>query len=283
MPDATQIMRDLLRVARGYSHDETTEDNRAMDEAAAWILRQEKLAKDPVLRHMVVGGESVEMTIEVARNFACACVGALKKLLDDAGAKNCVECFVDSQDGARYVFTVQRPGGKTPLQLRTEAEGKVDGLERQIGALKLQINMDAAALNRMQEAGLPLEGIAGELSKLLSRSLEWSKRAKSYESQGGNAVLEAQIGRHIHRVEKMLAEGLPETPATLPSVVLSRFRWLSFLDGNPRIQEVEFNTGLFVQVRGEELPIGWEGKFGPEWFPITELPGFVRFKLGLPT
>jgi hypothetical protein len=75
------------------------------------------------------------------------------------------------------------------------------------------------------------------------------------------------------------ALGLQAAPVL---VALTRFRWLSWLDGNPRIQEVEFNTGLFIQIRDGDLPVDWGGKHGPEWLSIDDCPAWVLGRVGGP-
>ncbi len=62
-------------------------------------------------------------------------------------------------------------------------------------------------------------------------------------------------------------------------IELTHFRYMCFQEGNPRIQEIEFNNGLVLQVIDGDLPPGWPGITDPDWYFISHLPEWVRTKL----
>lgn len=69
-------------------------------------------------------GDGMHLRVVMARETAAGLVTAAKTFLDaNPAAKNYIEQSVlDRATGDRYVLTIQRPGGRTPHELRQEAE-----------------------------------------------------------------------------------------------------------------------------------------------------------------
>lgn len=94
-------------------------------------------AQGPRLRKMHIENGSIEMTIEESTGLVHRMAAALCKMLDDCGAKNYLqkEVSIGTRD---YVLLVQRRSGKTPHQLRAEAEAVSAGLLAALVALDPQ-------------------------------------------------------------------------------------------------------------------------------------------------
>lgn len=71
-----------------------------------------------------INSEGMNVRVAMARESAAGLVAAAKTFLDaNPGATNYVEqTVIDRENGDRYVIVFQKPGGKTPHELRREAE-----------------------------------------------------------------------------------------------------------------------------------------------------------------
>jgi hypothetical protein len=121
-----------------------TQQQRPIDPAVALALteqmqtlqrRVEELEPfEPQLRSLEIGpGGGFTMTIENAGEATKGLVAAARAMLDqhDPAPTNYVQqdvVFTDPDTGARerYVIVYCRPGGKTPHQLRAEAENRIE-------------------------------------------------------------------------------------------------------------------------------------------------------------
>lgn len=98
----------------------------------AKILRDENqrlknALADPLLTGMNIGKGAIEIGLQSPA--AALVAGMFLSMFENApDAKNYIECMFSSKSGAVLV-TVVRPQGKTPHQLRCEAEEKLSALQ----------------------------------------------------------------------------------------------------------------------------------------------------------
>lgn len=90
---------------------------------------QDQLANTRLLG-MDISDGAVNLRVMPALETAAAMVMTAKTILDgNPGAQNYVEhSVIDRETGDRYVLTVHKPAGKTPHELRQEAEAQRDAL-----------------------------------------------------------------------------------------------------------------------------------------------------------
>lgn len=77
-----------------------------------------------------INGDGMDLRVAMARETAAGLVQAAKTFLDaNPAATNYVEqTVIDRDSGDRYVIVFQKPGGKTPHELRQQAEVERDWL-----------------------------------------------------------------------------------------------------------------------------------------------------------
>lgn len=88
----------------------------------------------------------VRLRLILANELATNMTFAFRQILDaNPGAQNYVEQTVmDRETGQRYAFVVCRPEGKTPDQLRREAEADRDQLAAAVTAIAAELDQAAA-------------------------------------------------------------------------------------------------------------------------------------------
>lgn len=82
-------------------------------------------AEVPYLKHLHVEGGAMDVTIEGAKRVVGLLATSLAKMFADAGATNYVQYEVRNAEHD-YILLLQRAEGKTPHQLRQEAERERD-------------------------------------------------------------------------------------------------------------------------------------------------------------
>ncbi|GAA0527181.1 hypothetical protein GCM10010172_04650 [Paractinoplanes ferrugineus] len=85
------------------------------------------------------------LDLVLAHELAAKMTLAFKTILDaQPGAENYVEQeVIERNGGGRYVFIVCKPGGKTPHQLRREAESQRDALLSEVEELRRRLGDSA--------------------------------------------------------------------------------------------------------------------------------------------
>ncbi len=88
---------------------------------------EKKFIDDQVAQANILGWNRnagvTDLQVSMALETAAALVSAAKTFLTAVGAENYVEQHVhDRETGERYTLTIQRPGAKTPHELRRQAE-----------------------------------------------------------------------------------------------------------------------------------------------------------------
>ncbi len=86
---------------------------------------EELEAEVPYLKHLSVEGGQLDITIEGARRVTALLAESLAKMFRDAGGTNYVQYEVRSGEHD-YILLLQLASGKTPHQLRQEAERERD-------------------------------------------------------------------------------------------------------------------------------------------------------------
>lgn len=135
---------------RRWTTELRTELQRARRTSAAWkdlargYREMAKLAVDPDRLFAGMVGKALrdpEFGIDSIGRRAVECLAwAFQELLyNHPEGKNYIECSLEAGDGGPPVYvTIQRPGGKTPHQLRMEAEAERDRLRAELEGLKAQ-------------------------------------------------------------------------------------------------------------------------------------------------
>jgi hypothetical protein len=82
-----------------------------------------------------------DLQVSMALETAAGLVTAAKTFLTATGAENYVEQHVhDRETGERYTLTIQRPGKKTPHELRRQAEFELDERLTQVNRVVTVVN-----------------------------------------------------------------------------------------------------------------------------------------------
>ena len=96
------------------------------------IALAEKVTSEATLRDLSIGNGFINATFEE---------GAVQPILDaladqfvESGASNYIEMQLHSKAALSLLFTLQRVDGKTPHQLRAEAENERDSLRAKVAA-----------------------------------------------------------------------------------------------------------------------------------------------------
>lgn len=130
-----------------------TERNEARQFAFKCYKKLEKMTKE---RNglQVAFDEITNPSIEFLRNeFALTqkpggilslWIEGFRQMLEDSGAKNYLEISLrnalDADDPVEYIFTIQKRDGKTPHELRREAEDERDALQLQLTSAKQELS-----------------------------------------------------------------------------------------------------------------------------------------------
>lgn len=98
---------------------------------AVYAAAEKEFVDDQVAQANILGWRMdagvTDLQVGMAMETAAGLVSAAKTFLTATGAENYVEQHVhDRETGERYTLTIQRPGKKTPHQLRREAEAERD-------------------------------------------------------------------------------------------------------------------------------------------------------------
>jgi hypothetical protein len=131
--------------------------------AAAWkqlakISRHAaKMAMDRpglLLANMMIHADRIpeELGIVAGECLAWAFAGLLQ---DHPEAPNYLDLIMKDSNGVSYVVTVQRPGGKTPSQLKDEAIVERDKLKNELETLIRNIGIDQCNKVFCDEPGCP--------------------------------------------------------------------------------------------------------------------------------
>jgi hypothetical protein len=139
----------MLDAAQGEVSRLTAEGSRLRAELAD---KREKLAE---LRDLQVGiknltteSGAIEMSLHMAHDMMRACVAGFVKILDSEDAPNYVElAYSLRNDPERYTVTIQRPRGKTPGEVASEAKQQTRRAEAERDALKAAIEGTAEAIH----------------------------------------------------------------------------------------------------------------------------------------
>lgn len=101
-----------------------------------------------------------DLQVSMALDTAAGLVGAAKTFLTATGAENYVEQHIhDRETGERYTITIQRPGKKTPHELRRKAEAERDSLARRCAVRFEETQKFRIALDQIRE--LHTDSVAG--------------------------------------------------------------------------------------------------------------------------
>ncbi len=100
------------------------------------IALAEKVTSETMLRDLSVGNGSINATFE--GGAIQLMVDALATQFVESGASNYIEMQFHSEATGPLVATLQRVNGKTPHQLRAEAEQERDALRAKIAAMEQQ-------------------------------------------------------------------------------------------------------------------------------------------------
>lgn len=117
-------------------------------------------------------------------------VMALRDMLDGAGAPNYVEAQLHDtakEPSETYVVTLQRKHGKTPHQLRAEAEAERDSI-RQTTGVALDAIAKACGCERWDYPGQ----VVRDVEAVVSAREEWKAKAEEYRAQAAAQSERAQ-------------------------------------------------------------------------------------------
>ena len=156
--DASKELDELLAVfAKGDDDDEdcwTQPARRAQLYVASLRAEVERLEKrvTNLLSGTVESFEDGTLTILPHREMTTRMASALAGILDECEAPNYVQMILSragepGEPRKRYVVTVQRPEGKTPHQLREDAEKERDALRAEVDRLRTEHARLIAVIN----------------------------------------------------------------------------------------------------------------------------------------
>lgn len=106
--------------------------------ADAEQARVDQLIAETGLAGIDIQDGAARVRLVLANELAAKMTAAFKTILEaHPGAQNYVEQVVEERNGGgRYVFIVCKPGGKTPHQLRREAETERDALRAELAEVR---------------------------------------------------------------------------------------------------------------------------------------------------
>ena len=141
---ATHAAYEVLPGGSPATVEDTAEALRAASEvfSAADQAYADQLVAATSIAGFNLNGDG-RFDLVVAHELAARMTLSFKTILDaQPGAENYVEQeVIERNGGARYVFIVCRPGGKTPHQLRREAEEERDALAAEVERLRASIGI----------------------------------------------------------------------------------------------------------------------------------------------
>lgn len=121
------------------------------DEDRARHVR-ERVAEARILGWSMEPGGGMDLRVTMALDVAAHLVTAARTFLDATSAENYVEQHVhDRETGDRYTLTIQRPGKRTPHEMRRLAESERDKLREELERLRAQ----AVPVGRLRWCGWP--------------------------------------------------------------------------------------------------------------------------------
>lgn len=135
--DAAMAVFDRVLSVHAPRRDVVVEALQAADEAAAAVAQAEAdrmVAGTGLISMESLPEQGVRLRIALGLGLAHRMLGAFRAVLDaNPGAINYVEQeFVSQETGESYVAILVRPGGRTPHQLRLEAERERDWLRARL-------------------------------------------------------------------------------------------------------------------------------------------------------
>lgn len=113
----------LLRRSSYVRHMEEVAD-RAQDLIMGKITIEELIMRN--------GEMSISVNTELAQVWAVMAAN----MLDEMGAANCIEMIFSNKEGRSYIFTLQRGGGKSPMDLLRDAEKEIKRLQAEGRAIR---------------------------------------------------------------------------------------------------------------------------------------------------
>jgi hypothetical protein len=103
---------------------------------------------DGFLVNQTVVGDELKLTLEMSEETVHSLAEPVRMYLDEFQAVNYVEMRLqDKATEAEFIYIVQRAAGKSPHDLRREAEERVAQLEEQLAAAREQVNGMADSLD----------------------------------------------------------------------------------------------------------------------------------------
>ena len=123
----------------------------------------EKVASETILRELSVGNGSINATFE--GGAVQLMVDALATQFVESGAANYIEMQFHSEATGPLLFTLQRVDGKTPHQLRAEAEQERDKLRELNSALSTKSNSQVIHNARLAEENDALRAKIEEMER----------------------------------------------------------------------------------------------------------------------
>lgn len=119
---------------------------------------------EPQLREMNMGPGGWSMTITQAKGASAGFVAAAKGMLDGHGADNYVEQEIFlGETRERYLIIYVRPDGKTPHQLRRDAEAETEKLRAELAKAQRQADTLAAVIRHLDDSGRPIPELIEEM------------------------------------------------------------------------------------------------------------------------
>lgn len=156
MPGKLLTAEEALKLARayGWARCDSFEERKAaaamaqalLDHFDALDTQEAELAKakaeadalvsQAAIRHFGVERGTASLDLTAPRKLVAEMANAMAHMLDEAGATNYVEMKMIARDLMPYVITVRRHNGKTPHELRQQAERERDEALAALAALR---------------------------------------------------------------------------------------------------------------------------------------------------
>jgi hypothetical protein len=143
MADADELFERAVTAACSVLVDVARADVAEAMRAAEAVYEadREQYVQDQLDQARLAGmnptGKGMELNVVIARETAAHLVMAAKTYLDTTGAENYLEQTVyDRETGERYVIIFQRPGKKSPHELRQQAEAERDQARAQLDQIR---------------------------------------------------------------------------------------------------------------------------------------------------
>jgi len=96
---------------------------------------------NPKSLHLDYDQEKEQILVGLSATFVPLFVGWMAEWFTESGGMNYVEMHVFHLDTGPLVFTMQRCEGKTPHELRQEAEARVEQLQQAVDGLRRELDL----------------------------------------------------------------------------------------------------------------------------------------------